>query len=608
MEILIERRYPKVWRVALKVGNMPLNSLSDAKALMKGNVRVFALRGVLLTVGGGLTGGLDALYVKTILHADAIILGLFASIWSAIYVVFILIGGWISDRYDRKRIFLIGTALTLPNSIIYALAPTWHVLLVANFLGALGSALANPAYTAMLVTSVEQQKRSRVIATINTLASLANMVIPPLGAFFIEWIGGLNEIRTMFVLQFALFLGVWVYTFKAMGAQPVTEERDVKGFKMVVKDILRQMGEVYHLSRERRATPWLYIALTGPLAWGVAGPFWTIYAAEACGSPLFVIGLLAAVYSLINVLFQIPLAGVADKRGRRHVILMGRPFTYLCLIALILGGTFRDIVWASYIPILAWILLGIGDSVGPSWTAASTEVMPEELQGRWNALQNFIWFIVAIPAGLIGGVLWDIDPRIPFITALAVDALIRFPILLYQVPETLMVRHVHPHIGPHVVIYGLTGAGQTSIARLVQRMTRAEIIDGGLIKGERVIEKQVDEILEKRRETTIIEGKPAVFAAREPERSMIVLLVAPKEERVRRKSKGSGKPEFVTLKEVEDEDRKIGKLTKKLYGADISKLPPFDVAINTDRVSPEKVAKIISLLREEGEEEAEAGA
>lgn len=113
------------------------------------------------------------------------------------------------------------------------------------------------------------------------------------------------------------------------------------------------------------------------------------------------------------------------------------------------------------------------------------------------------------------------------------------------------------------------------------------------------MKKRVNDILTHKKETTIIEGKPAVFAAKEPDKSTIVLLVAPKEERAKRRARKSRKPEFVALKEIEDKDRELARLTRKLYGADVSKLPPFDVAINTDRVSPRKVAKIISIIREE---------
>lgn len=574
-----------------------MRSLSYTRLTLQGNVRVLAVRGVILTVSGALTGGLAALYVKAVLGADAVILGLFSSIWSAIYLLFILIGGWFGDRYDRKKMLLLGTALTLPNPIIYALAPSWHLLLIANFLGALGSAFANPAYTGILFASVKQQERSRTIAIINTLMSLANAVFPPLGAYIIERMGGLNEIRMMFVLQSFFSLGVWLYTLKALEPNHVNKEEEFKGFRDVLRDIVRQMRGVYRLSKERKATPWLYMSLTGPFAWELVGPFWTIYAAEVCGSSLFIIGLLSTVGSLTGILLQVPMASISDRRGRRKTILAVRPFRYMCILSLIACGSY-SLPFAAFIPLLAWMLDAVGTSSGPAWSAAQTEVMPDDLQGRWNALLSFLWRVTAVPASLIGGFLWNIDPRLPFIIALAVDGLVRYPILIRHVPETLVPagRRV-PVMGPNVVIYGLTEAGQTSTALLVQRIIKADIIDESLINP-----RQVGEVLTGKKEPVIVEGKPALFVAKKSEESVVVLLVASKEERARRRAKRSKKPDFVALREVEDEDREVDRLVRRLYRADISKIPPFDVAINTERVPPNKVTKIISILREDNEE------
>ncbi len=565
------------------------------------NIRVLAFRGVVLTISGGLAGGLSALYVKQVLGADGVVLGLISSIWSAVYLVFILIGGSVGDYHDRKKMLLLGTALTLPNPIIYALAPSWQPLLIANVLGALGSAFANPAYTGILYASVEQKQRSRQIATINTLTGLANVVFPPLGAYLVQWMGGLDQIRNIFILQTLFSLGVWVYTLKALESKPANG-KESKSLKNLLGEIFHQMRDVYRIAKERKATPWLHMSLTGPFAWELVGPFWTIYAAEVCGSPFLIIGLLATVSSLTAILLQIPIAGIADRKGRRKTILAVRPFRYLCIFSLLIGGSYVSGL-TPFVPILAWILDAVGTSAGPSWSAAQTEVMPERYQSRWNALLSFLWRVTAIPASLIGGLLWNIDPRLPFIIALAVDGLVRFPILIRHVPETLVPsgRKI-PAIGPSVVIYGLPEAGRTSTARLVQRTMCVGEVCPRIIDESVTAPKRIAEVLANEKEPVIVEGTTALYAASKAEESVRVLLYASKEERVRRKARKSKKPDFVALREVEEEDREVSRITRRLYRADISKMPPFDVAINTERVPADKVAKIISILREEEEE------
>ncbi len=592
---------------------------SDAKSLIKGNIRALTVRDSLLTMIAGLTGGLDALYMKEVLGADAVVLGLIASIWSAAFLFFILIGGWLSDHYDRKKVLIIGMATTLPNPIIFALAPDWRITVLANLLGALGAAFSTPAYVALLYSSSEQRTRSRVLAVMSTVISLVNVVVPPLGALVVQRLGGLDELRMIFVAQFVLSIPVLFLTNRRLESSIRRAGASPKGLGDSMKGIFGQMIDVYRMSKERKATAWLFIAVSGPWAWETVAPLWVIYAAEVCKSSITIIGFLPAVYSLTAALLLYPLAQVSDQRGRKKVILLVRPFLYFCVISLIVGGTFPGLAVAPFIPLLAWAFRAIGDSAGPSWTAASTEVIPEEMQSEWEATRDFLWRAMAIPASIFGGLLWNVDPRLPFVCAFLVDGLVRFPVLIRLIPETLVTYKSPEPLGPHVIVYGLPSSGRTSIAQLIQKELDYEIIEQPPTKKEQQIhqplfkftffgdkkfmsmEDKVSEALSQKKTASVIEGEAALFAANEKDKGVVVLLVASKDERIHRKTSRSTKPEFVALKELEQKDREVAKLTRQLYGVDISKLPPFDVAINTERIPPEKIVKIISMLQEKGE-------
>ena len=130
---------------------------------------------------------------------------------------------------------------------------------------------------------------------------------------------------------------------------------------------------------------------------------------------------------------------------------------------------------------------------------------------------------------------------------------------------------------------------------------KTEIIDASLVSS-----RKIGKILRSEERPVIVEGSPALYAAKNAEESVRVLLVASREERTRRRAAKSRKPEFVALREVEEQDREVDRIARRLYHADLSRMPPFDVAINTERVPPDKVAKIISVLREgNGEEKSE---
>ena len=413
------------------------NLASDVKSVFKGNIKTLAQRDVFLTAIAGLTGGLDSLFIKEVLHADAFTLGLLASIWSVVFIFFVLIGGWVSEQYSRKKTLLMGMTLSLPSPVIFALASDWNITIVAQIFAAVGTAFATPAYVSLLFSSSERRSRSRSIAIMATLNNIASAIVPPLGALIIERMGGYSAIRYIFMAQFILSTFIIYHTWKRLEDPPRFMTGSAKSLTSSLGEIAGEVMKVHKLAKERGASSWLFLALSGPWAWEVVGPFWILYAAEACGSSIPILGLLPAVYSLTAILLLFPLAQVSDKKGRKKIILFARPFLYLCLLSLILGGTFTQYSWIVYIPVVAWIFRAMGDSSTPSWMAAASEVIPEGLQSQWQATRDFLWRVMTIPATITGGLMWIVDARLPFIFALLVDLLIRFPMVIYMIPETI---------------------------------------------------------------------------------------------------------------------------------------------------------------------------
>ena len=69
--------------------------------------------------------------------------------------------------------------------------------------------------------------------------------------------------------------------------------------------------------------------------------------------------------------------------------------------------------------------------------AMSLELVPVEQIGRWSGLLGLLRGVVAIPAPILGGLIWDsLGPAYVFIIPLAVDLLFKIP-LLATIPETL---------------------------------------------------------------------------------------------------------------------------------------------------------------------------
>jgi len=126
----------------------------------------------------------------------------------------------------------------------------------------------------------------------------------------------------------------------------------------------------------------------------------------------------------------IPIGRLADKIGRKRVIMMLAPVWYASLLLLAFSPGPVTLVLHS--------VLLVAYNIGTGATNAMTmEVVPLEEQGRWGGLIGLFVGLFSIPAPLIGGWVWKVaGPIYVFLIPIAFDLIFRIP-LLTTVSETL---------------------------------------------------------------------------------------------------------------------------------------------------------------------------
>jgi EmrB/QacA subfamily drug resistance transporter len=98
----------------------------------------------------------------------------------------ILLGGSLSDRFGRRRIFVIGVTWFAAASLGCGLAPTLSTLVAARVAQGIGGALLTPGALAILETSFHAEDRARAIGAWSGLSGVAGAVGPFLGGWLIE--------------------------------------------------------------------------------------------------------------------------------------------------------------------------------------------------------------------------------------------------------------------------------------------------------------------------------------------------------------------------------------------------------------------------------------
>lgn len=128
----------------------------------------------------------------------------------------ILLGGSLSDRFGRRRVFVIGVVWFAAASLLCGLAPDVTTLVLARALQGVGGALLTPGSLAIISASFAGQDRAAAIGAWSGFGGVAGAVGPFLGGWLVEW-----SWRAVFLINLPVAVLIVV-----VAAKHVPETRD----------------------------------------------------------------------------------------------------------------------------------------------------------------------------------------------------------------------------------------------------------------------------------------------------------------------------------------------------------------------------------------------
>lgn len=169
----------------------------------------------------------------------------------------------------------------------------------------------------------------------------------------------------------------------------------------------------------------------------VYNPFWSLYLGEL-GFSIPQIGLLSAIQSSEQFLFQLPGGMLADRIGRKKVTLIVAAVRIFAPILFLFSTSLEGILIAS-------LLTGFESIGGPAFQAIVAESLPREQLGAGYGVFNAIQRVPAVLTGILGGVLMDAlgvstGTRLCFIGASIAAAIVFLARYLF-ITETLHTEH-----------------------------------------------------------------------------------------------------------------------------------------------------------------------
>jgi len=267
----------------------------------------------------------------------------------------LLLGGAADDRYGRKRLLVMGTALFAAASIACALAPSLTMLLVGRGVQGIGAAILMPSSLAILGASFSGEARGRAIGIWASMGAVMAAVGPVLGGWLIDTVGW----RAIFLINLPLAAGAIV-----LGLLYLKDTRDEDRPALDIPGGL------------------LATAALGMLTWGL-----TIGSGRAGWT------MTAIIVAVVGAVLLLAFVGVEKLRGERAMMplaMFGSPgFIGLTLLTLLLYGALGALlVLVPYVLIQASGYTGIqaGSALVPvAIVLALLSPLMGQLAGRMGA-------------------------------------------------------------------------------------------------------------------------------------------------------------------------------------------------------------------------------
>ena len=405
-----------------------LQKIRTEFSFIHGNYLVLVMSWILMDFGREIPETYYALYV-TGLGGTATTIGIigFASFVALAAVQFP--GGYLADKFGRRWLVSSMTFGVAFSYLFYALAPTWHLILVGAVFQSL-CLIYQPALMAMISDSVPPERRGMGFSIIFLIERVATTPAPLIaGFFFITW-GLIDGVRIAYMIAFVMFLAAAVIRLRL-------SETVVKAHKVSRGDILKSYPPALREGlgiwrRVDRSMFYLFLVnLIGSFSFAMAFPYFLLYAVEE-------LGILEAQWPFVLILFSItmivaavPVGKLVDKVGRKKPLVLSQ-FVYVPAVLLFVYGDLTRLFLALPLFGLAVILSN------SSLTALQADLVPQTLRGKVIGSSQFFSYILMSIGTLIGGLLYEtVSRQLPFLLlAIFIVPQIILIVWLVHEPET----------------------------------------------------------------------------------------------------------------------------------------------------------------------------
>lgn len=309
-------------------------------------------------------------------------------------------GGHLADKYRRKRLILVMTFLASAAHLVYAIAPTWHFLVLAAVLTSF-CWIYTPAFNSIVMEALPKEKRGTGYSLVNLITRVSTTPSPLIAGFLFTRYGVVGTSRIAYGLVSLAFLVAALLRFR------LEEETDKP--EVTVKAVFsslssaKEFGEGIGVWREvpRQLRALFSIELLYLLPNIMFNTILTLYLVNDIGISELQLSRLGAIIGVTMIFFAIPVGKIIDHYGRVKPLLLCFLLTMFTIPVLLMNVTFTQIILLT--PIVGLINVVFYSATQALWA----DLIPKDKRGRVIGSQSFFNLIVMSIGSIAGGLLYD---------------------------------------------------------------------------------------------------------------------------------------------------------------------------------------------------------
>ena len=305
-------------------------------------------------------------------------------------------GGWISDRYGRRVGLQIFIGIAIVGYLLLVSARSWPLIFAGTVLALAWTSMASPTVFAVIGDALPPGRRAMGFSVQSILRRIPIAIAPVLGGMMIAGWGVLAGIRLGLVVTIALAVATLTLVSQVrLELPPRSRSQSIRDVWRALPQSLRRLLLSDILVRTSEA---------------LVDVFLVIYALDVVGVRAPQYGLLVSVQMTTSILAYLPAARLADRIGRKPLVVATFVAFGLFPLAVVSASSFAGLL-------AAFVVGGLREIGEPARKALIVDLARADLRARSVGLYYLVRSLSITPAALLGALLWRHSPTFPFMIA-----------------------------------------------------------------------------------------------------------------------------------------------------------------------------------------------